>query len=313
VAVRHRQVTVSEINFTLHEYCDVYLILGACGNRADAAARAYAERYPARRHPDSNVFSRLDERMRETGNVLPTPPLHRGRPRTRRTPALEETVLGMAAQNPCRSTRGIARKLGVEHRTVHFILQGEDLYPYHHSQVQGLMPHDYHHRLQYREWLLREHDCDPGYLEHILWSDGAPFTLEGVFNSHNSHLLAQHNPHVPREWDYQVRCSINVWADVIDSCVVGPYLLPDRLNGPAYCVLLQEMLPVLLTMCHWWFDVTWFQHDGAPAHFSAQTEQHLNTQFPGRCLGRGGLAGPEHYGLLPLGTPERNCLQGSAE
>jgi hypothetical protein len=59
------------MNFTLHEYCDMYLILGACGNRAYAAARAYAERYPARRHLDSNVFRRLDERMRETGNVVP--------------------------------------------------------------------------------------------------------------------------------------------------------------------------------------------------------------------------------------------------
>jgi hypothetical protein len=23
---------------------------------------------------------------------------------------------------------------------------------------------------------------------------------------------------------------------IIDNCVVGPYLLPDCLNGPAYCV-----------------------------------------------------------------------------
>jgi hypothetical protein len=212
----------------------MYLILGACGNRAYAAARAYAERYPARRHPDSNVFHRLDERMRETGNVLPTPPLDRRRPRTRRTPALEEMVLDIVAQNPCRSTRGIARELDVEHRTVHLILQDEDLYPYHYSRVQGLMPHDYHHRLQYCEWLLREHD--PGFSEHILWPDEVAFTREDVFNSHNSHLWAQHNPHVAHEWGHQFRWSINVWAGIIGSCVDGPYLLPDRLNGRAYCV-----------------------------------------------------------------------------
>jgi hypothetical protein len=73
------------------------LILGASGNRAYAAARAYAERYPARRHPDSNVFHRLDERMRETGNVLPTAPMDKGRPHTHRTPALEEMILDMVA------------------------------------------------------------------------------------------------------------------------------------------------------------------------------------------------------------------------
>jgi hypothetical protein len=54
-------------------------------------------------------------------------------------------------------------------------------------------------------------------------------------------------------------------------------------------VFLQEVLPVLLE------DLPlavrrdmWFQHDGASAHFRAQTEQHLNTQFSDRWLGRGG-------------------------
>jgi hypothetical protein len=135
---------------------------------------------------------------RETDNVLPTPPFDRGRPRTRRTPALKEMVLDTVAQNPSRSTRGIARELGVEHRAVHLVLQDEDLYPYHYSRVQGLMPHDYHHRPQYCEWLLLEHERDPGFLEHILWSDEAA----GVFNSHNSHLWAQHNPHVTRKWGH---------------------------------------------------------------------------------------------------------------
>jgi hypothetical protein len=96
-------------------------------------------------------------------------------------------ILDMVAQNPCCSTQGIARELGVEHHAVHLILQDEDLYPYHYSRVQGLMLDDYHHRLQYCEWLLREHERDPGFLEHILWSDEAAFTCEeGVFTCGHS-------------------------------------------------------------------------------------------------------------------------------
>jgi hypothetical protein len=148
VAVRHQQERASKMNFTLHEYCNTYLIHGACGNRAYDAAIAYAERYPAHHHPDSNVFRRQDERMRETGNVLPAPPLDRGRPCTRRSPALEEMVLDMMEQNPCHSTRGISRELGVQYRAVHLILQDEDVYPYNYSRVKCLMPHDYHHCLQ---------------------------------------------------------------------------------------------------------------------------------------------------------------------
>jgi hypothetical protein len=154
-------------------------------------------------------------------------------------------VLDIVAQNPCRSTRGISRDLAVEHRAIHLILQDEDLYPYHYSRIQGLMPHD-DHRPQYCKWLLREHERDPGFLAHILWSDEAAFAREGVSNSHNSYLWAQHNPRVTREWGHQVRWSINVWASIIGNCVAGPYLLPDRLNGPAYCVFLHEVLPVLL-------------------------------------------------------------------
>jgi hypothetical protein len=125
-------------------------------------------------------------------------------------------------------------------------------------------------------------------LEHISWSDKLAFTREGAFNIHNSHLWAQLNP-ITREWGHQVRWNINVWADIIGNCVAGPYLLPNRLSFPAYCVFLQEVLPVLLK------DVPlavrrymWFQNDGVPTYFSAQTQQNLNTQFPDRWLGRGG-------------------------
>jgi hypothetical protein len=68
-------------------------------------------------------------------------------------------------------------------------------------------------------------------------------------------------------------------------------------------VFLQEVLPVLLE------DVPlavrrdmWFQHDGAPAHFSAQTQQHLITQFPDRWLGYGGSVS------WPARSPDLNPL-----
>jgi hypothetical protein len=48
VVVRHQQQRVGKMNFSLHEYCDMYLVLGALGNRAYAAARTYAKRYPSR-------------------------------------------------------------------------------------------------------------------------------------------------------------------------------------------------------------------------------------------------------------------------
>ena len=46
-----------------------------------------------------------------------------------------------------------------------------------------------------------------------------------------------------QENDHQHRFSMNVWADIIVDHVVGPYLLPPRLNGVRYRVFMQEVLP----------------------------------------------------------------------
>ncbi|GBM56489.1 hypothetical protein AVEN_110508-1 [Araneus ventricosus] len=67
------------------------------------------------------------------------------------------------------------------------------------------------------------------------------------------------------------------------------YLLPKRLNGQCYLILLEQVLPELLQ------DVPiairkrmWFQNDGAPAHFSNDVSNFLNSTFGPQWIGRGG-------------------------
>jgi hypothetical protein len=74
------------------EYCDMRETLGACNSRAGTAAQEYALRYPGRRHPDTNVFRRLEQRLLETGSVTPTTLVKAGRLRTVRTPANEDAI-----------------------------------------------------------------------------------------------------------------------------------------------------------------------------------------------------------------------------
>jgi hypothetical protein len=70
------------------------LNLGACNSRAGTAAREYALCYPGRRHPDADVFRRLEQRLYETGSVTPTTALvNAGSPRTVRTPANESAII----------------------------------------------------------------------------------------------------------------------------------------------------------------------------------------------------------------------------
>jgi hypothetical protein len=93
-----------------------------------------------------------------------------------------------------------------------------------------------------------------------------------------------------------------VWAGITGNCMVGPYLLPHRLNGPAYCVFLQEVLPVLLE------DVplavrrdSGFNTMGCRRIF-VHRQNNTSTQFPDRWLGRGG---PVSW---PARSPDLNPL-----
>ncbi|GFX27942.1 uncharacterized protein TNCV_3083631 [Trichonephila clavipes] len=46
----------------------------------------------------------------------------------------------------------------------------------------------------------------------------------------------------------------------------------------------------------------WFQHDVAPAHFSADVRSILDTAYPGRWIGRGGSVN------WPVRSPDLSCL-----
>ena len=74
-----------------------------------------------------------------------------------------------------------------------------------------------------------------------------------------------------------------MWAGIFNDKIVGPYIIQETLTGQRYLVLLQDVLPDLLRSA----DVsnqarrtTWFQQDGAPAHFSREVRQYLDQAFP---------------------------------
>lgn len=56
--------------------------------------------------------------------------------------------------------------------------------------------------------------CAVNFLAYFLFTDVARFTREGVFNSHNGHVLDYDNPHAIRPHAYQRRFSVNVWTGI---------------------------------------------------------------------------------------------------
>jgi hypothetical protein len=123
----------------------------------------------------------------------------------------------------------------------------------------------------------------------ILFSDEAQFTRDGVYNTHNSHVWAEINPHATVETNFQHRFSVNVCCGVLHDQLIAPFIFPGRLPGEVYLHFLQDELPQLLE------DVLpatrrrmYFYHGGAPPHFSRVVAEHLNQHFPVRWIGRGG-------------------------
>ncbi|GBN84190.1 hypothetical protein AVEN_229214-1 [Araneus ventricosus] len=251
--------------YSIRDYCDMYLMYGQCNGNALRTAREYARRYPSRRPPDCNVIRRLDDRLRNTGSVLPTANLHdTERPRSGLKVAQADAILQRVEETPEVSTRALAREM--TSGTVHRILRSERLHPFRYTTVQGLKPDDFQKGMAFCEWLLQQQNTDNGFIAHILWTDESCFTRDGVFNHHNSHMWSQ-------------------------------------LSGQSYLVFLNEVLTEFLDDIPLaTIQGLWFQHNGAPAHFCVPVRGWLDMEYPGRWIGRGGpvLWPPRSPDLTPL-------------
>ena len=249
------------------------------------ALRIYCQKYPRRNVPDRRIFTRLYQRLRDTGSVTG----NRFGGRDQRDPHLEERVMRRIEENPSTSTRRIAAEERVSSTTVWRILKDNQLYPYHLQRVQEIEEGDFENRFHFCTWMMEMITADEGFLSKILFVDEANFNRNGSVNTRNSHVWAEENPHALLEINTQRQFSTNIWAGILGDKIIGPVVLPRRLGGQGYLEFLQTQLPALLE------DVPlivrrdmWYMQDGAPAHWAVIVRQHLNAYFGNRWIGREG-------------------------
>lgn len=265
------------------EYANMVFIYGFCNGSATAAVEEYRQRYPHHRHPTRNVFIRVFSNLCENGN-LPSANITSERA-TRQGLGEVENILDLVEEDATTSSRRIGTQLGIPQKRVLNTLHEQGLYPYHVQRVQHLQPEDYAKRIEFCRWINNNHRI----VSRILFTDEATFTRDGINNTRNSHVWSIENPHATVESNFQHKFSVNVWCGMLDSYLIGPFILENRLTGDNYLNFLQHELQGLLE------DVPvnirrqmYYQHDGAPAHFARQVKQHLDETFPGRWIGRGG-------------------------
>jgi len=270
------------------ELADMHLVYGAANGNSREAVRIYAERHPNRHVPSRQTFTAIHRRLREYGSF------HRPRPEGRRhrrvaDPDKVEYVLEYFRNNPTSSTRSCARALHLSKTTVWQVLHDSGQHPFHFQRVQELHGEDFQRRVEFARWFQQKTDQEPRFPSRVLFTDEASFTREGISNLHNLHMWSGNNPHVTRQCRHQVRFAVNVWAGILGDHLIGPYILPERLNGRTYYIFLNEVLPELLENVPL-ADIRgmYFQHDGAPAHFAVAVRQLLDARYPNRWIGRGG-------------------------
>jgi len=216
--------------FTFEERRDMHFVYGLAEGDANQAARFYQERYPHRRQPAPAVFTAVLRRLGEIGNLAPA--LLVGRPR--RNVAVEENVIQEFVENPSTSTRAVGSQLGIPQSSVWRLLNRERCHPFDAQKVHSLLPQDYPARLQFLQWCLAQHQNNPLFFKNVLFTDEAIFSQDGMFNSKNMHWWAENNPHEIFKHHHQHKFSFNIWAGIYGDSLVGPYLLPNRLDGRSY-------------------------------------------------------------------------------
>ena len=265
------------------EYCDMHFVYGFCDGNASAAVLEYRRRYPERRVPSSSVFTRLQQSLRDNG-CFPSFAVHSEREIVRNINT-RENILQMVQRSPRLSTRRMASRIGVSRMQVWRTLHEDNLYPYHDQRVQHLEPGDQARRMDLCHW-VKDH---PELLSVILFTDEASFTRDGINNLRNVHTWSHGNPHATCVTHFQRRFSVNVWCGVLGNRLIGPFVFDNNLTGNTYEAFLRNELPGLLEDIPLMIrSQMYFQHDGAPPHYTCRVRDFLNQSFPNRWLGRGG-------------------------
>jgi hypothetical protein len=122
--------------------------------------------------------------------------------------------------------------------------------------------------------------------DNMIRTDEAIFKLNGHVKRHNSIYWASENPRIDIEREFNA-LGITVWIGISSNGIIGPFFFSSTVIGESYVEILKDYFEPAVAD---WSDLNdfWYQHDGAPAHYSRITREYLDEMFPGRWMGRRG-------------------------
>ncbi|KAJ8917063.1 hypothetical protein NQ315_012982 [Exocentrus adspersus] len=123
--------------FTNEEYADIHFCYGFCDGNVEAAVREYRRRYPNRRLPSAQVFSRTHQNFRNFG--LGSNVDHN---RNRQNNNNQNRILRAFDNNPRLSSSRAAHQLQISKSQILRTLRNNHKHAYHLQPVHHLHPGD---------------------------------------------------------------------------------------------------------------------------------------------------------------------------
>jgi hypothetical protein len=167
------------------------------------------------------------------------------------------------------------------------ILKVNKYHPYKLRLINKLNEDDPDRRVEFCEIMQSKCNEEPDFLKSILFSDECTFYMNSRVCRHNMYYWSNVNPHWATDISLQDHTKVNVWAGIIGNQIIGPFFFDGTLNGQTYLDLLQNHVGPKLSENNIEGEV-WFQHDGAPGHYSTEVINYLNICFPEHWIGRRG-------------------------
>lgn len=255
----------------------------------EKSLRKFTEKH-GKAGPPARTLLNWKVRFQETLTVLPKQKRNRSSDTVDR---VENDIVTAVGDDPRTSQRELARQINISVSTVNKVIKKHGFKAYKIKLLQELHDEDHLSRIEFCTAILQKCDQIHNFYRRICFSDEASFSLNGSVNRHNCFYYSRTNEHVFEEKPCRSP-SVNVWAMITFNGIHFRFF-NGILNGEKYCEILNEVVVPYFTREE--ARREWFQHDGAPPHFSRAARDVLNEHLPGRWIGRAG----------PLSWPPRSC------
>ena len=261
-------------------------------NNACEVQRRWAERWGNLPAPTKRTVMKTYRKFVHEGTCHNLNKGRSGRRRTARTAENIELVRQSLTENGQRSGRrnGLALSRTTFQRIVKIDIK---FHPYVIIRRQKLREGDPAQRLAFCNRLVNTVARIPDFLDKLLVSDEAVFSLNSEINSRNVRKYAARGDGPPQ--DHYVEFmqgaqQIMVWVGLTrQGVVLGPHFAERNLDTREYIRIIRYN--VIQRDFHTHNidrDSMWWQQDGASCHTSNATMRYLRGQFPGRLMSKRG-------------------------